>query len=193
MRLERSGRRAQTPADMRPFGRLCTLVGLVLLAACAPKQTLSAAPPPATPTRAVWTGAEVSVTVRTSPDVAQFRQVLERELGRAGFRVLPSPEADTLLLNLLGDGSSTSGASGAGSNVQQKLIIDMNVSLDGRLQGEHRAEVEYVAVLDRNDKNDDFNKFTARVADYQRQAQEWLAVELTNQLITSLQAKKPGE
>lgn len=48
-------------------------------------------------------------------------------------------------------------------------------------------------MLDRNDKNDDFNKFTARVADYQRQAQEWIAVELTNQLITSLQAKKPGE
>lgn len=188
--MDRRLRLGHSLAVMRHLARLVGL--LVLLAACAPKQTIAPAPPPATPARAAWTGPEVSVAVRTSPDVAQFRQVFERELGRAGFRVLPAPEPQALLLNLLGDGNSTSGASAAGSNVQQTMIIDMSVSLDGRLQGEHRAQVQYTAVLDRNDKTDDFAKFTARVSDYQRQAQEWLAVDLTNQLIGNLQAAAPA-
>lgn len=188
--MDHRARRWHSVARMRKMARLRALVGLlVILAACAPKQTVSAVPPPATPERAAWTGSEISVAVRTSPDVAQFRQVFERELGRAGFRVLPNPDAQALLLNLLGDGNSASGANAAGSTVQQTMIIDMSVSLDGRLQGEHRATVQYTAVLDRNDKTDDFNKFNARVSEYQRQAQEWLAVDLTNQLIASLQAK----
>lgn len=62
----------------------------------------------------------------------------------------------------------------------------MSVTLDGRLKGEHRSKVSYVAVLDRKDKSDDFNKFNARVGEYQRQSFEWLAIDLTNQLIASI-------
>lgn len=166
------------------------LPGLALAAAllaCAPKQTVVAVPPPTVAERATL-GVEVSVAVRSSPDVASFRVVLERELGRAGFRVLPNPEPDALVLSLIGDGGANSGANGAGSTVHQTMIIDMSVALDGRLQGEHHASVSYVAVLDRNDKSDDFNKFNARVGEYQRQAYEWLAIDLTNKLIAAIQA-----
>jgi len=142
-------------------------------------------PPPAAATLAS-VPKELAVTVRGNPDVAGFRSVFERALGRAGFRVLPAPEPDTLTLSLVGNGTSTSGANSAGNSVRQALTLDMTVSLDGRLKGEHHSAVSYVAAHDRNDETDSFESFNARVAEYSAKAYEWLAVDLTNQLVASL-------
>ncbi|MBL9103397.1 MAG: hypothetical protein JNL82_20795 [Myxococcales bacterium] len=174
---------------MRRLLLSCSLLfaSLPVFAGCAPKQTVTAVPPPAAPERATLS-AEVVVAVRTSPDLAQFRQIFERELGRSGFRVLPAPEAGVLLLNLIGDGNTTSGVKGTLSTVNSTMIVEMSVSFDGRLQGEHKSTTSYVAVYDRNDKSDDFNRFNARVGDYVRQSFEWLAIDLTNKLIATLPA-----
>jgi hypothetical protein len=145
-------------------------------------------PPPVPPLGSIKK--DLSVIVRGNPDVAVFKTVLERALGRAGFRVLAGAEGSALALQLIGAGSATSGANEAGSSVHQLLSIEMSVLVDGRLSSEHHSSVNYVAAYDRNDAHDSFELFNQRVGDYNRRAFEWLATDLTNQLIASLNSQR---
>jgi hypothetical protein len=127
-----------------------------------------------------------AVAVRPTPETAVFRPLLERTLGRAGFRVLAAPEGSCWTVNLSGNGSTTSGANEQGSKVQQSLIIDIAVFVDGRLQSEHHSEAGYTLFRERESETETFDQFNRRVADAQQHAFEFLAVDLTNKLIASL-------
>jgi hypothetical protein len=157
-------------------------------ASCTTRPQVQESKPPTPPAMRVLKDAAQApaVAVRPTPETAVFRPLLERTLGRAGFRVLAAPEGDCLTVNLSGNGSATSGANEQGSKVQQTFIIDIAVFVDGRLQSEQQSKVGYTLFRERESETETFEQFNQRVADAQQSAFEFLAVDLTNKLIASL-------
>jgi hypothetical protein len=171
------------------MGRI-TLTALFLVVACASKPQVSETLPPQAPAIHAFpdAGQAPALTIRATPDTAVFRPVLERTLGRAGFRILPQPEPGCLTVNLSGNGSSVSGSNEQGSTVKNTLISELAVFADdGRLRSEHRSEVNYTLFHERESEHESFEQFNRRVNDTLNGAFEFLAADLTNKLIESVQ------
>jgi hypothetical protein len=165
--------------------KLAALVFALTPLACAPVETPPPAQAPPVPGSLSVTqpaGEPLSVLVSSAPDVANFRLVFERTLGRGGFRVLHPGDAttkDTLAVTLIGDGSGTSGSIAGLSYAKQKNTVDATVSRDGRLVKELHTGGGYNIVEDKDEK---FDAFNARVAKAASQTYEFMAIDLANQL-----------
>src|SRR5712691_13448260 len=127
--------------------------------------------------------ASFAVFVTSTVQVADFRVVFERSLGRAGFRVLRAGEtstSSTLTIALIGDGTGTSGSIQKVSYVKQFNKVDATISIEGRLRSEMRTQSAYSLVASENEPFDAYNR---RVAEAASDAYEYMAVDLTNQLV----------
>jgi hypothetical protein len=168
---------------MKPL--ICALAIAITVAACAsstPPPKPQAAPPSAALATLPTSSDPPAVLVTSAPDVASFRLVFERALGRAGFRVLHAGDASNgaLAVALIGDGSGTSGILSGLSYVKQLNKLDATVSRDGRLLHELHATVSYTVV---EQEKEEFEAFNLRVASEATQANDHMAVDLSNQLV----------
>jgi hypothetical protein len=160
----------------------------VAVAACAASTPPPApqAPPAAAALATVAASSDPpAVVVTCAPEVQTFRMVFERDLGRAGFRVLHAGDATSgaLTVALIGDGSGTSGSLDGKSFVKQMNKLDATVSRDGRLLHELHTTVSYTVV---EQESEEFEAFNARVASDASQANEHMAADLSNQLVAGL-------
>ncbi len=93
-----------------------------------------------------------------------------------------------ITIALVGGGSGTSGSQlapwgGSASFASQSSKLDVTLSTQGMLRDELQSQVSYSIVQHERESFDVFNK---RVADAGDRAYEYLAHDVTNQLITRL-------
>jgi hypothetical protein len=185
-RAERDGARTMRRKLSRFLRVASFLCAVSLMAACtrSAKPPAVLVPPPVADIHRLPMSSEAP-TITSAPEVASFRLIFERTLGRAGFRVLHAGDATAgaLSVALIGDGSGTSGAAGGVSYAKQTNKLDATLSRDGRLLKELHSGVSYTTVRSEDETVDAFG---TRAAAASTQGYEFMAADLTNQLVATL-------